>query len=638
MIFSSTAMFAVSKVGRYPKYARKGSKICGLIFKRTMFGTVGSFDRGKIAGGLHEKRLDSTQKQITTRSYTSLKLAETADFDMFCRQCEQAKNGVGCTSVGVCGKSSESTAVQDTLMQLVKCVSTHCTAGRQVGASVEDLEEANLWTLEATFSTLTNVNFSEQDIVDLVKEGIVLKAKMKSLINDKGGTTPADSCASLDVSMSLDEFEDFGRIIAGVLPREVRMGDENSFSLNEIATAGAKGASAYAAHSAALGFMDEDNIMKPLHEIWSTLESDKADVDGLLQTVLEVGKINTLVLAKLDEAHATTFGVPEPTKVRSTAIKGKAVLVSGHDIKDLYLLLKQTKGTGINVYTHGEMLPGHMYPSLNAFTHLAGNYGTAWQKQKTEFSSFPGPILVTSNCILHPRRIYKERIYTTNEVGVDGVQHIGKDKDFSKLIKDAMAMKGFESTVEPTRFKTVGFNHRYLLPMVKDIVNSIQSGDLSHIFVIGGCDGSEWDRNYFTELAESSPSDSIILTMGCAKNRVINSEKLMDAKLPNGLPRIMDLGQCNDSYSAIVLVQALAKELNCGINDVPVSLALSHLEQKAAAVLLSLLHLGVKNIRLGPTLPAYVSPGILAVLQHQYGLTGTGVVEEDMKAMLEEKK
>lgn len=304
-------------------------------------------------------------------------------------------------------------------------------------------------------------------------------------------------------------------------------------------------------------------------------------------------------------------------------------------MKDLYELLKQTEGTGVNVYTHGEMLPAHSYPKLKAFKHLVGNYGTAWQNQKFEFAAFPGPVVINTNCVQEPRRMYKDRLYTMNEVGVDGVQHIGPDRDYKKVIEQAQKLKGFAKTYEPGQFMTTGFNHRAVLPLAEKVLAAVSSGALSRIFLIGGCDGSQWDRSYFTELAEATPSDSLILTLGCAKNRIIHSEKLMEAVLGDtGIPRVLDMGQCNDSYSAVVVATELAKALNCTINDLPLSLALSHLEQKAAAVLLTLLHLGVKNIRLGPSLPAYVTPNVLSILQRDYNLMGTGNAEMDLANMM----
>jgi hydroxylamine reductase len=369
--------------------------------------------------------------------------------------------------------------------------------------------------------------------------------------------------------------------------------------------------------------MDEE-VMASIHQVLSKLSSDEPDMDGLLANVLKVGEISTKVLAMLDGAHASTFGDPEVTQVCTTAVKGKAILVSGHDMKDLHTLLEQTEGTGINVFTHGEMMPAHSYPELKKFKHLAGNYGTAWQNQKFEFAAFPGPIVMTTNCIIEPRRVYKDRIYSMNEVGFDGVKHIGHDRDFSVVIEQAKKAKGFSRTIEPAQYMTIGFNHRVVVPLADKVIEAAKSGDLSRIFLIGGCDGSQWERSYFTELAEETPSDSLILTLGCAKNRLIHSEKLQGATLANGLPRVLDMGQCNDSYSAVVVATELAKALNCSINDLPLSLALSHLEQKAAAVLLCLLHLGVRNIRLGPSLPAYITPNVLKVLVQNYNLMPTG--------------
>ena len=472
-------------------------------------------------------------------------------------------------------------------------------------------------------------------IAYIIQDGLKVKSELESLVAAKGGTAPSADLAELPLSpdIPLDELETFGKSV-GVLARKEKMGHDDAYALNELATAGAKGVSAYAAHAHAMGFMDEENIMKPLHEVWTKLASNEPDFDGLLATCLQVGEINATTLAQLDTAHAESFGNPEPTDVRTTAVEGKAILVSGHDIKDLHELLVQTEGTGVNVYTHGEMLPAHSYPELKKFKHLVGNYGTAWQAQKFEFATFPGPIVVTTNCILEPRRAYKSRIFSMNEVGVDGVKHICEDRDFSEVIQMAQDMKGFPKTVEPASFHTVGFNHRAVLPLAEKIIEAAKTGDLSRIFLIGGCDGTEWDRNYFTDLAEETPSDSVILTLGCAKNRFIKSPKLQGATIANGLPRVLDMGQCNDSYSAVVVATELAKALGCGVNDLPLSLAVSHLEQKAAAVLLTLLSMGVKNIRLGPTIPAYLTPGVIDLLSKEFNLMPTGTAEKDLKMMM----
>jgi hydroxylamine reductase len=461
-----------------------------------------------------------------------------------------------------------------------------------------------------------------------------LQDDLKKIVKAKGGVAPSEPVAALSLNAatlkSLDDLETFGRSVS-IPTRMAQMGNDDCFSLNEIATYGLKGACAYAAHAYELGRVDED-IMSRIQAAFVKLSDSTPDMDSLLKLVDEVGSISAAVLAMLDDAHAGAFGAPEPTPVRTTAVEGKAILVSGHDMKDLHALLEQTQGTGINVYTHGEMLPAHAYPGLKKFDHLVGNFGTAWQNQKLEFATFPGPVVVTTNCIIEPRRIYKDRIYTMNGTGYDGVAHI-VGRDFSKVIQKAKECKGFERTIEPPRFHTTGFNHRAVLPLADQIIAAAKSGVLSRIFLIGGCDGSQWERSYFTDLALETPDDSIILTLGCAKNRVINNEKLMKATLANGLPRVLDMGQCNDSYSAVVVALELAKALDCTVNDLPLSLAVSHLEQKAAAVLLTLLHLGVKNIRLGPSIPAYISPNVLQVLSKNYNLMPTGNYLEDLEMM-----
>jgi hydroxylamine reductase len=550
--------------------------------------------------------------------------------DMFCRQCEQTADHYACTTQGICGKTSETAACQDALIESIKSVSAWCVQARKEGSvSEQDLEAANIWTLQATFSTLTNVNFSDDRIADYIHQGQAIRAELQKKVL----AAPTEFIGQLNLAgKSTAELEDFGHTVS-IPKRAAAMGNEDAFSLNEIATYGLKGLCAYAAHCQALGKMDPE-VNAAVHEIFTKLASAEPDVDGLLATVLRVGQVNGTVLAMLDSAHADLLGVPEPTPCRMTAVEGKAILVSGHDMVDLYELLKQTEGTGVNVYTHGEMLPAHGYPKLKAFDHLKGNYGTAWQNQKFEFASFPGPIIVTTNCIVEPRRMYKDRLYSMNEVGVDGVQHI-PNRDFTGVIEQAQQMKGFVRTIDPPTFHTVGFNHRVVLPLAEQIIDAAKSGTLSRIFLIGGCDGSQWDRSYFTDLAEETPDDSLILTLGCAKNRIIHQEKLMDAKLANGLPRVIDMGQCNDSYSAVVVATELAKALDCSVNDLPLSLCLSHLEQKAAAVLLTLLSMGVKNIRLGPSLPAYVTPNVLSILQSEYNLMGTGDAKKDLAAMME---
>jgi hydroxylamine reductase len=418
--------------------------------------------------------------------------------DMFCRQCEQTQHHFACTTRGVCGKSSETSALQDTLIEVVKAVSLWCVAARQQGgqtAVVQDLlQKANVWTLQAAFSTLTNVNFDDEAIVEFIRQGVHLQQQFQA--SDVPPPESSQELANTDwtsIQNSMVELEEYG-ISQNVPRRQSAMGNDDCFSLNEIGTYGLKGACAYAAHCyQLLGTIDED-IMKDIHEVWAKLASNEADMDGLLHNALRVGEINARVMAMLDSAHAERLGVPEPTPVRMTATEGKAILVSGHDLADLEALLKQTEGKGINVYTHGEMLPAHAYPGLKNYPHLVGNYGTAWQNQKFEFAGFPGPIVVTTNCIEIPRRAYKGRLYTMNEVGVPGVQHIGSDRDFTPVIEQALEMKGFPHTIEPAKYHTVGFNHRAVLPLAGQVIEAVQSGALSRIVLIGGCDGTQWDR------------------------------------------------------------------------------------------------------------------------------------------------
>ena len=474
---------------------------------------------------------------------------------MFCRQCEQTQDHIACTSMGVCGKTSEVAATQDALMQVVRDVSQACVAARAQGKTVSD--EISVWTMAATFSTLTNVNFSDERIAEYTKEG-------NEYLKQLGGKNLASP--SKDIShMTLEELEEYGASVS-VPKRQAAMGHDDAFCLNELATYGLKGLCAYAMHvhqlleSANNTSVDKkalDDVYVQIHELFAKTNSNEPDVEGLLATCMKVGTVNATVMGLLDQAHAGNFGVPEPTQVRTTAVAGKCILISGHDMEDLYHLLKATEGKGINVFTHGEMLPGHMYPALKAFPHLAGNYGTAWQNQKFEFASFPGAVIMTTNCIVPPRKAYKKRIFTMNEVGAEGVTHI-KDRDYTQVIEAALAEKGFPRTIEPAHFVTTGFNHRVVLPLAEKILGAVSAGALSRIFLIGGCDGSQWDRSYFTTLAEETPDDSIILTLGCAKNRIIHSEKLDGAMLGDtGLPRVLDMGQCNDSYSAVVSTERI---------------------------------------------------------------------------------
>jgi hydroxylamine reductase len=489
----------------------------------------------------------SATSTMTARALSTAVATDPSTSDLFCRQCEQTANHEACTSLqGVCGKTAVTAVCQDALLESVKSLSAWCQAARLEGLDEGQLKEANLLTLQAVFSTLTNVNFDEARIVAYLQEVETAKAKLQELVS----TPPSEQVASLDWSAfkTAEQVQEVGRTVS-VPAREAQFSSADAFSLNEIATYGMKGVCAYATHCAQLGRVDPA-VMAEIHRIWAVLSVPDSSVEDLLPVVMRVGALNAQVLAMLDEAHADTLGAPEPSEYRTTAVEGKAILVSGHDLLDLYHLLKQTEGTGINIYTHGEMQPAHAYPKLKEFKHLAGNYGTAWQNQKFEFAGFPGPIIVTTNCLVEPRRSFKDRLYTMNEVGFEGITHIA-DRDFTAVIEQAQHMKGFQQTIEPPLYKTTGFNHRSILPMAGEIIEAAKSGVLSRILLIGGCDGSQWERSYFTDLAEEAADDTLILTLGCAKNRIIHSEKLEGATLANGLPRVLDMGQCNDSYSAV---------------------------------------------------------------------------------------
>jgi hydroxylamine reductase len=437
----------------------------------------------------------------STRTFSTAPAKNTVSKpDMFCRQCEQTQDHTACITVGVCGKTAECAAMQDALVHVIKCVSLWCVAAREAGGLDNNLDvilkEANVWTVEAAFSTLTNVNFIEDRIADYMREGLVIQEKLKQALKGKEGLVRNADIANLDViskNSTVEEFETFGESVSIPL-RQATMGSDDCFSLNEIGTYGLKGTCAYAAHAYQItGELDTD-VMKSIHEAWAKLASPEPDMGGLLENALNIGAINAKVMAMLDGAHAEKLGMPEPTQVLMTATEGKCILISGHDMVDLEALLKQTEGTGINVYTHGEMLPAHSYPGLKKYPHLIGNYGTAWQNQKFEFASFPGPVIVTTNCVVAPRKAYKSRLYTMNETGVQGAQHIGKDRDFSAVIAQAKEMKGFPRTVAPASYHTVGFNHRVVLPLAGEIIGAVQSGALSRIVLIGGCDGSQFDR------------------------------------------------------------------------------------------------------------------------------------------------
>ena len=548
---------------------------------------------------------------------------------MFCYQCEQTAKGSGCTVRGVCGKEPQVAALQDLLLHTTKGLSMYAHRARQLGIQDRDVD---VFVLEALFSTVTNVDFDVERLQGLLAQAVQLRAKAREMyeaacrqVGDTADTlsgpaswTPADDLDSL-----LEQAEGIG-----IARRKEALGEVVT-GLQELITSGLKGASAYADHAQILGHEDDD-IYASFHEALDFLAGEPTDIDQLLARALAVGELNLKVMELLDTANTSTYGNPVPTPVRIEPVAGKAIVVSGHDLKDLEELLKQTEGTSINVYTHGEMLPAHGYPGLKRYEHLRGNYGGAWQDQQKEFEAFPGAILMTTNCIQKPRDSYQDRIFTSGLVAWPEVVHIS-NRDFSPVIEAARAAEGFADD-GPDKTILVGFGHQAVLDVAGQVVDAVKTGAIRHFFLIGGCDGAKPGRNYYTELAQAVPEDCVILTLACGKYR-FNKLEFGDI---GGIPRLLDVGQCNDAHSAIQIALALATAFDCGVNDLPLSLILSWYEQKAVAILLSLLHLGIKNIRLGPTLPAFVTPPVLEVLSEKFNIMPITTPQEDLQAILGE--
>ncbi|MFA5140605.1 MAG: hydroxylamine reductase [Elusimicrobiota bacterium] len=509
---------------------------------------------------------------------------------MFCYQCEQTCQGSGCTKVGVCGKQPEAAALMDKLLDITKEIAWYAHRG-----TVE--RETDHFVLQALFTTVTNVDFDTQRLQGWVDKG-------QALLRSRGGAREKTPLSA--------RIEKSGRDVAG---------------LQELILYGLKGMAAYAEHARELG-KEDDDVYAFFHEALSFLGEEPQDVNALVAMAMRVGEMNLKVMELLDAGNTGAYGHPEPTKARVTPIKGKCILVSGHDLRDLEALLKQTEGKGVNVYTHGEMLPCLAYPGLKKYKHLVGNYGGAWQEQVKEFAQFPGAILMTTNCIQRPAESYKGRIFTCGLVAWPGVRHI-PNRDFSPVIEAALAAPGFAED-DPAEYITVGFGRQAVLGVADKVIAAVKAGQIKRFFLIGGCDGAKPGRSYYTELARSVPKDCVILTLACGKYR-FNKLEFGDI---GGIPRLLDIGQCNDAYSAIVIAGALAKAFNCGVNDLPLSLVLSWYEQKAVAILLTLLHLGIKGIRIGPSLPAFVGPAVLKVLSEKFDLKPVTTPKQDLEAIL----
>jgi hydroxylamine reductase len=546
---------------------------------------------------------------------------------MFCYQCEQTVGGRGCENQGVCGKDATTAGLQDLLLYATKGIGQYAAKARQLNAKDPAID---IFVVKALFTTVTNVNFDAARIENLIRKAAVVKKNAQELYEQacqRAGRQPEklDGPAQWNPAANTDGLIAEAASI-GVASARAAMGDDLA-GLRELLTYGLKGTAAYIDHAHILG-KDDDKVYAFLHEALDYLADPKPTVDKLLALNLKCGEINLSVMEMLDAANTGTYGNPVPTSVRVTPVKGKAILVSGHDLKDLADLLEQTKGLGINVYTHGEMLPAHGYPALKKYSHLAGNYGGAWQDQAKEFDAFPGAILMTTNCIQTPRPGYKARIFTSGLVAFPGVAHIS-DGNYKPVINAALAAPGFDSDA-PEKSILVGFGHNAILGVADKVIAAVKAGQLKHFFLIGGCDGAKSGRNYYTQFAEAVPKDCAILTLACGKYRF----NKLDFGDIGGIPRLLDCGQCNDAYSAIKVAVALAQAFGCGVNDLPLSMILSWYEQKACAILLTLLHLGIKNMRLGPSLPAFVTPNVLNVLVEKFNIKPITTVEADLEAAL----
>jgi hydroxylamine reductase len=546
---------------------------------------------------------------------------------MFCFQCEQTAKGTGCTNSGVCGKDAETASLQDLLGHALKGLGMLAHRARGLGVKTP---EADAFVLEGLFATVTNVDFDPARLEEFLRRLPAVRDKVRQAYLDacaEQGKTPEGLSGPATWVPEKDRKGLVRQGEARGIPKRREARGEDTSSVEEVVHYGLKGLAAYAHHAAVLGVKD-DRIHAFVHEALSALGEGKTDLNGLVGLALRTGEANLWAMEALDKANTTAYGHPEPTKVRVEPLKGKAILVSGHDLKDLEELLKQTQGRGINVYTHGEMLPALAYPGLKKYKHLAGNYGGAWQDQRKEFEAFPGAILMTTNCIQKPQDSYQDRIFTAGLVAWPGVKHVS-DRNFAPVIAAALKAPGFAAD-GPDKKITIGFGRNAVMGVAGAVIEAVKKGAIRRFFLIGGCDGAKSGRNYYTELARAVPKDCVILTLACGKYR-FNKEEFGDI---GGIPRLLDVGQCNDAYSAIQIAAALAGAFKTDVNGLPLSIVLSWYEQKAVAILLTLLHLGIKNIRIGPSLPAFVSSNVLLVLVEKFGLKPTTTPEEDLKAML----
>jgi hydroxylamine reductase len=537
--------------------------------------------------------------------------------NMFCYQCEQAAQGTGCTKIGVCGKQPDVAALQDLLVYGLKGIAFWANEARKAGKKDAEIDR---FMIEGLFTTVTNVDFDAAAIEKILRKGAEIKEKAKVLAGTVSGTIPA--AAQWQPAADLDGLVQQGEA-HGLKSDAI---DPDVKSVQEIIIYGIKGYAAYADHALTLG-AENDEIYAFTHKALATTLDPSLGLMDFVGLAMECGRINLVTMELLNKAHTDHYGHPVPTPVNLGTKAGKAILVTGHDLRMLEELLKQTEGKGINIYTHGEMLPAHGYPGLKKYAHLAGNFGGAWQDQAKEFVNFPGAIIFNTNCIQKPADSYKDRLFTWGLVQWPDVKHVD-GWDFSAVINKALEGEGFAEN--PGQEILTGFGHNAVLGVADKVIDAVKAGAIRHFFLVGGCDGAKSGRNYYTEFAEKAPKDTVILTLACGKYRF----NKLDFGDIGGIPRLLDIGQCNDAYSAIQIAVALANAFECEVNDLPLSMILSWYEQKAVAILLTLLHLGIKNIKIGPSLPAFITPNVLNFLVENFNIGPIGTAEEDLRQIL----
>lgn len=548
---------------------------------------------------------------------------------MFCEQCEQTASGQGCHQFGACGKSPQVNAIQDLLIYYLRGLAPIALKAKELGI---DTHAVDVFTCETIFATMTNVNFSEKRFVEYLQEAIAHRANLKAQVQQATDTPPTWAAISDFEPNFEDSLVEQGELISSQFLSQSGL-NVDIFSLKLTVLYGVKGLASYTFHAYEVGQEDE-RVYRFIYEALVALDNQTLSLQDWVNLALEVGAINLRSMELLDAGHTGTYGHPIPTPVPLNPRQGKAILVSGHDIKQLEGLLKQTADTGITVYTHGELLPAHGYPKLKQqYPHLYGHYGTAWQNQTKDFGKFPGAIVITTNCLMPTHSYYEDKLFSVGPVGYPGLINLSAidngTPDFTPVIEKALALPGFTEDA-PAREVTVGFAHNTVLGVADKIIEAVKQRKIRHFFLVGGCDGAKPDRNYYTEFVEKVPDDCVVLTLACGKFRFFDRQ-MGDI---DGLPRLMDVGQCNDAYSAIQIAVALANAFEVGVNDIPLSMILSWYEQKAVAVLLTLLHLGIKNIRLGPTLPAFISPNVFKLLSEKYNLQAITTPDADLAACL----